>query len=263
MKYRGFTLIELIMVIVIMGIIATSITLFLKPAIDSYVSIRNRAALTDLADTALRRMAQDIRNAVPNSIRAVSNSCFQFVPIISGGRYRKAKDTVTSAPLDITQKVTVFDSLSMLNPIPAVNDWIVINNQNTDDVYNGTNRAPIVSLITPPATDGMQRITINPKQFSSGYDGGRFIAVADSEQTIFYSCVGSNLYRTNANFNSNQATICAITSGALVSSAVSGCNFIYNSGATQQGGLIWMELKLTRAGETISLIHGVHVDNTP
>ena len=65
MKQRGFTLVELITVIVIMGIMASMITVFLKPAIDSYLDSRRRADLTDIADTAIRRMAQDILEAKP------------------------------------------------------------------------------------------------------------------------------------------------------------------------------------------------------
>src|ERR1035437_9964243 len=95
MKQRGFTLVELIMVIVIMGVMASMIVVFLKPAVDSYLDSRRRADLTDIADTAIQRMAQDIRRAVPNSVRSVSSTCFQLVPTIAGGRYRMAPNTVT------------------------------------------------------------------------------------------------------------------------------------------------------------------------
>ena len=84
MKMRGFTLVELVMVIIITGVLAAALTVFMKPAIDSYFDTRRRADLTDMADTALRRMSQDIRSAVPNSIRSVTASCFQLVPTIAG-----------------------------------------------------------------------------------------------------------------------------------------------------------------------------------
>ena len=47
-----------------------------------------RAALTDTADTAVRRMARDIRKALPNSIRQTSDQCVEFIPTKTGGRYR-------------------------------------------------------------------------------------------------------------------------------------------------------------------------------
>lgn len=280
MRARGFTLVELVMVIAIAGILAAALTVFLKPVIDGYFDTRRRADLTDMADTALRRMTQDIRRAVPNSVRSVSASCFQVVPTTAGGRYRLASDTANdtpaplpcapsatcSAPLDITQAVTVFDVLTPLASVPAANDWIVINNQVADDVYNGTNRAQIGSAPTVPrGSDGLHRIAIGSKQFPSGYDGGRFVAVADAEQSVFYNCVGSTLYRTAAAFAADQATTCAATSGAVVATDVSGCTFVYSPGlgATQQSGFVWMRLELSRSGESVALAHGVHVDNAP
>jgi MSHA biogenesis protein MshO len=280
MKARGFTLIELVMVIMITGILAASLTVFLKPAVDSYFDTRRRADLTDMADTALRRMSQDIRSAVPNSVRSVSATCFQLVPTIAGGRYRMASDTANdtptplpctpsatcSAPLDVTRATTVFDVLSPMATVPAQNDWVVIGNQNAGDVYAGTNSSQIGAAPTTPRTsDGLHRITVASKQFPIGYDGGRFVVVPNATQTIFYSCVGGTLYRTVATFAADQATTCALTTGAVVATDVAACSFVYdpNQGATQQSGFVWMRLELSRSGESAALAHGVHVDNVP
>jgi MSHA biogenesis protein MshO len=260
---RGFTLVELIMVIIITGILAATLTIFLKPVIDSYFDTRRRADLTDIADTALRRMGKDIRSAVPNSIRSVSSTCFQLVPTIAGGRYRMAPDTVTAGSLYIDSSATTsaFDVLSPLSQIPAANDWVVIDNQNSGDVYTGSNRAQ-VSTVTTPAT-GLHRITLTaPTQFPVGYDGGRFVVVPNTEQTVFYNCVGSVLNRTVATFN---VAACPSSGGAVVATDVASCSFVYdpNQGATQQSGFVWMQLQLSRSGESVTLAHGVHVDNVP
>jgi MSHA biogenesis protein MshO len=101
----GFTLIELVVVIVITGIMAASIAVFFVPAVTAYFDTRRRAEMTDTADTALRRMARDVRRAVPNSIRVVGSTCFQLVPTVSGGLYRRGADISNAgeAPLDISQ----------------------------------------------------------------------------------------------------------------------------------------------------------------
>ena len=68
-KQRGFTLVELIMVIVLMGIIGGIMSVFMRGPIDAYFSGARRAALTDVADTTVRRIARDLHRALPNSIR--------------------------------------------------------------------------------------------------------------------------------------------------------------------------------------------------
>ena len=287
MRSRGFTLVELVMVIVITGILAATLTIFLKPAIDSYFDTRRRA---DLADTALRRMAQDIRSALPNSLRWVSASCFQLVPTIAGGRYRMAPDTTvtTSLPIDTSGETTQFDALNVVldtsAAAPAVNDWLVIDSQNGDEVYTNLlvdagPKARITSL-SPAATAADQaiyamRIGVSAKHFPVGYDGGRFFVVPDALQTVFYSwnTATRTLHRgsvrntasTGAFTKLASQAACDAAGGAIVATDVAAATFVYdaNQGATQQSGFLWMRLQLARDGESVTLAHGVHVDNVP
>jgi MSHA biogenesis protein MshO len=128
---RGFTLVELVVVIVITGIMAASIAVFFVPAINAYFDTRRRAELTDTADTALRRMARDVRRAVPNSIRIPNAQCFELVPTIAGGLYRRAVDidhVAGSDPLDTSATDSSFDVLSPMTGV-AIGDFVIVGNQ--------------------------------------------------------------------------------------------------------------------------------------
>lgn len=290
---KGFTLVELILVIVIGGIIAATLTVFMRPALDSFLSTRGLADLSDQADTSLRRMLRDVRHAVPNSLRVPNDKCFELVPAVSGGRYRMGPDVSNDSAVGCTptnpanacaayinteQPSTMFDSLSELSTPPSAGDWVVINNQNGNDVYAGTNRSAITLVGTPAATQGYHRLSMSSMQVSPGYTGGRFLIVKSAEPSVFYICTGADgsldangngkgtLFRLVRSFNATYPATCPATSGAVpMATNVKSCSFVYdpNQGATQQSGFLWMDLEIARNHATAHLAVGAHVMNVP
>ena len=66
---KGFTLVEMIMVITITGIIGGIVAVFLNAPVQQYIDVARRAELTDIADTALRRVGRDLGLGRANSGR--------------------------------------------------------------------------------------------------------------------------------------------------------------------------------------------------
>ena len=277
----GFTLVEMIVTLVLFGIMAATLTIFFKPALDTWLAVRSRSALVGEADNSLRRMLQDVRVAVPNSIRTPASNCFELVPTSGGGRYRMGTDTVVagSAVVDPASTTTSFDVLSPLNSLPAVGDWVVVDNQNPGDVYSGANRSAVTAVSTPAAALGRHRLAINALQFPLGYDGGRFALVSQTQQAVFYVCSGASstldangdapgvLMRLKAyGFNAAAPSACPATAGGdVLATGLKSCRFLYNAnqGATQQSGFLSIQLELTRNNESASLVLGAHVNNMP
>jgi MSHA biogenesis protein MshO len=289
---KGFTLIELVIVMVLMGILASTFMVFFMPTIKGYFDARRRADLTDVADTALRKLNLDIRRAIPNSLNLIDAStagdalaCFQLVPSVGGGRYRLGPDTVNDAatcatnPLgqvgicsrypdntDLASAAQVFDVLSSTGQAPVVGDAVVINNQNGGDVYlaSGGSRAQITAVAAPTNVNfGELRLTIASNPTATGYAGGRYSLVSQAERSVIYSCSGGKLYRNNPG-TFVKANTCP-TTGDLLATDVKSCDFMYdaNIGGTQQSGFLWVSLVLEREGEAIRMESGSHVDNQP
>ena len=88
---RGFTLVEMIVVIVITGIIGGIVAMFIRAPVQGYVDSARRADMSDVADTALRRLratcARQCRTACVLRIRQIS-TYIEFLPTRDGGRYR-------------------------------------------------------------------------------------------------------------------------------------------------------------------------------
>lgn len=70
---RGFTLIEMIVVMLILSILVISLAQLISLNFRVYRQVERNANLTYLADTVLQQMARNIRLAVPNSTRIARN----------------------------------------------------------------------------------------------------------------------------------------------------------------------------------------------
>ncbi|MCE3264253.1 MAG: hypothetical protein K0R43_3332 [Pseudoduganella sp.] len=291
-EQSGFTLVELIVVMVVTGIIAGMLTMFFVPSVQNYVATGRRAALSDQADTAMRRMIREIRTSVPNSIRVVGNE-LEFVPTSGGGRYRNAPDvqwdiahgTVNqSLALDTNQPSMGFDVLTPLAPWPVPGDFIVIGNQSPNEIYGATNVATINQVAAPPPatqpvnpvrTLGTVRIQFaNPFQFPQGYDGGRFFVVPAAQQAVTFICQNPGLNGNTgrgrvlraANYGlliAQGVPAAAVANAPVVATNVEACAFDYLPGTTEESGYVEITLTLTDGGESVTMSYGAHVANIP
>lgn len=284
---HGFTLVELIVVMVVMGILAGVLMVFFRPALTSYFDTARRAALSDVADGAMRGMTRDVRMSVPNSLRAWGSQWIEMVPTSSGGRYRTAPDinwdsanaTNPSLWMDPGQRYGAFDTSTAA--VAASNDWVVVGNQDTNDIYLGVNRQLVDKVEShAPGGPGQSRVTLKANLLiPPGYDGARFVIVPGAQGPVSYVCQGTlgvdaagNGLATLVRHSGYAFQVPAAhdtpdlsAAPSIVANRVSACTFHYdpNPGATQESGYLEVDLTITEANESVRLRFGVHVDNVP
>jgi MSHA biogenesis protein MshO len=281
-RQRGFTLVELIVVMVVVGVMAGILVLQIRPAMQSYLAIRQRANLTSQADAALRRIIAEVHAAVPNSLRytwaSAQAQCIEFVPTKDGGRFRTDIDTTNGQgnPLVPGAATLKFDVLTDLDPADAKGDYIVVGNVNRDDAYDATK----VGIIndTGVANPGVSKKTITLQAataFPAGYEGGRFVVVPSNERAVTYTCANAGtdssgtgtgtIYRVAGYTPGATPWASCPTGPAILATKVSDCSILYkeNEGATQQSGYLQLRLGLADGGESAKLTMGAHVENAP
>ena len=279
MRDRGFTLIEMIIVIVLTSIIASAVAVFIGLPVQGYVDTARRAEMSDEADTALRRLGRDLRLALPNSVRVTdSGATIEILLTKIGGRYRIASEaTATADPLDFSATDTLFDQLGPFSvltgqAITINSDRVVIYNLGpgvtSADAYAGGNSS-LITAAPAGALPNEQRIQIAPLRFPLESPGNRFQVI---EGPVSYVCANGTLtrYWGYAITPTQQSGATLAASAALralaasnVAPGLASCTFVYAPGVTERAGLVALTLTLTRGLESVRLYHEVHVSNVP
>lgn len=261
---RGVTLIELIVVIVVTGIIASGVAVFIKRPMDSYVDASRRATLSDEADTALRRITRDLRTALPNSIRVDGSGKFvEFIETTGGARYRAEVDSGGGGDiLDFTAADTSFD---VLGPAPATGSHVVVynlfNSGTTSNAYSGDNRTALTSTGA--------NVVISSKLFPESSPGKRFHVVSGP---VTYGCSGGQLLRYSG-YAYNEPQVAPPVGGSSAVLAgnvdVDDCSFTYTAGSLgERTGTVSILLSVTSnvlggGVEKVRLFQQVQVNNSP
>lgn len=298
----GFTLVELIVVIAIAAVLAILAALILRGPIAGYFAQVNRGTLVDLAQQALTEMAQDIRAALPNSVRVASSgggTALELIPVLDGGRYRDGPSPcagggcpqpMTYYRLQFNVADTDFNLLAPFQTVtaaPAGARLVIYNlGQPGADAYAGD------PVITPAGT----AITLSPNNDLALSNGGAGVAeqhvhlnpgfkfafrspnkrIYLVSQPVSYLCAGTGTANGNGTgtltrywnygFVNPQPVPPPTPPGsaqALVVDHVSACAFTYQAGTSQRNGLATLSLSVTRNGESVNLVEQVHVDNVP
>jgi MSHA biogenesis protein MshO len=296
-RSRGFTLVEAVMVIAIIGIVAGMVAVFIRVPILSYRDTVDRAELTDQADLALRRVARDIRLALPNSVRVSDpGDHLELLQTRSGARYLSADDGVPDGlVLSFDKGSNSFTAVGMPNSFAQVRagDYVVVYNLGQGfepaNAYaladTGVTRCPTTqtagaagNIACINAAPAMSTQTINGQKLPTATItlAGNPFALQDtalqsplqrfqviSGPVSFYCAAGPDgrpaLWRAwNYPIAATQA-VPAAGERALVATGLTSCKDLFSYGAgAQRTGLVRIALELRGRADNPASIRLVH-----
>jgi MSHA biogenesis protein MshO len=260
----AFTLIELIVVMVVVGILAGIVAVFIRSPLEGYLAASRRAALVDAADTALTRIARDTRAALPNSLRVTQNggvTYLEYLPIQDGGRYRAAATGAGAGDiLDFTASADA--SFDVLGPAvtAAAGQVLVIYNLGLDastDAWQGGNRRAVTSV----GSVNNLAFTATGTPFPLVSPGNRFYLAG---APVTYACdPGTGELRRISGYALQAAQPTSFIGAAqrLLANHVAACTIRYDPGASQRLGQLTLRIQLSQDGETVTLYREVAVNN--
>jgi len=283
---RGFTLVELVIVVILLGILGSVVAVFLVRPVEGYRDLARRAALVEAAESALRRMQRDIRGALPNSVRVTNTAsgyALELVPVLDAARYSRAggDDGLQFGGDDEFDVQHCFR-----NPATKTTPGIrlVANNRGTG-LYNVYNDAGLPagseSIITPatgitisiasatcPAS-GFDHVSLSPDHdFRNAESPNRRLYVVTTALSYLCDTAAGTLtryydYAIGATQPTTAATFAALNaSNAQVADRITACSVATTTADVRNRALATLSLTLAEEGEQVRLVLQTQLDNT-
>lgn len=239
--HNGFTLIELILTIVVVGIIALAASNTLLLGFQSYNDSIDRQDNQMQAKFVTEKVSRELRHAVPNSITvdSLSGQCIQFIPIEASAFYlalpSMGESTIDTAILD--------DSPPNMNGVR-----LVINPSNQADLLDSDNHR-FVTINSVSVSSGISTI-----QFSTPHNPA-FISDSISDRAY--------LYRPNViEYCIQNGGV--FRSGIQIANRINGGRFSFEPASLNRNSTINMTLQFVNdVGELTQYQHDVQVLNVP
>jgi MSHA biogenesis protein MshO len=290
----GFTLVEMITVIVVTGILAAVVWRNISRPIEGFEDVTRRARLVDVAETALNRMTREIRLALPNSVRVNGNGrAIEILRTLTGGRYRARPDgsnnDVCPAPGDDTLDFTASrDCFQVLGPLPNATrivaggggraacmagsiDCLAIYNtgQAGADAYGGDNLAG-VSAVSSGA--GGTAVTFDRSDAGTPFplqSPNQRFQIVDTPVSFVCDLSAKRVDRYDNYAISAAMVVPPGGTARPVATQVTACSFSYVPGTATRAGLVTLTLTVSDQSvvsgqaESVSLLQQVHIANAP
>lgn len=266
----GFTLIELIVVIVILGIIGVGTANFIGLGANLYVDAVGREQVVSQTRYAMERITREIREALPNSVRvgSVGNvHCIEFVPI-------QASSTYVNVPVSPEASS---DSVQLVSPPVAVIDdgqlppiRIAVYPLSANDVYeteSTTGRVFSIKAATS-VVGGYTSVALelgNEVLFDADSPTGRYYIVEEAVSYCVNTATGQ-MFRYDSYWPSAaQEVPTNDVVGVLMAEnfKTGSIPFTYAGATLLTNAIVQLNFEIERAGETVSFYHEVHLVNVP
>jgi MSHA biogenesis protein MshO len=269
---EGFTLVELIVSIVIATVLLAFMAVFVTGPVDMYFAQTRRAELVDSSDAGWKQLDEEIRGAVPNSLRRSRNGSFEALELLQAidvARYQNLSDTSDGT----------FTTAGPFGTVGAGLDtntmFLVINNSSATNAYDGANvitqdptRIQLAASVTSP---GELDVTLSPAPtFLTDSPQRRMFLVTGAVSYLCDEATGTLTRYTGYGINSAQISTSAGFAGATttpIARNLSACNFTVTPGTATHGEVVTLRLTFTRAGdpngERMTLMRQSHVEYAP
>ncbi len=253
-QHQGFTLLELVVTIAILGVLGIGIVGFIQSSTKGYIDFRKRDELQSEARFAVERIGREVRHAVPNSILLNNlSNCMTYTPIVFAGMYNEMKpDTNT---LDI--------AMATLDP-----DWgTKINDGKHRIVFDPLTPESLNAAATDETSSSYTITAVSGNQLTLDKDPAKpWPSVKHTKRLYVYKDPVTFCFEKNAAGDKNLLTRRVGDLGAVMTLAENASpvsRFAIEDISLSQSNLIHVYYKFDRSGEISVYNQQIQVLNVP
>lgn len=261
-KSKGFTLIELISVLVILSLIAAVGSRFLITAVNAYQQTQTRTKMIGKGRAAIEQMSRQLRGSVPNSLRvSPSGRCVEFLPTVAGALY--IDDVADESNMAAGKDTITTSAFSLGLGTPA---YIVIGAYDSSEIYTVSSPAARVNLagsltgggsftsVSLSSTHIFKRNSVRKRLFIAGTPR-RFCVVVDE-------------LRMYSNYGLSTSTITDVNPGGdsdLMATDVASNDIVFSlsTGSLDRNAAIDIALQFSENNTLLTLNQQVLLRNVP
>jgi len=272
----GFSFIELVVVVVIMGIVAIMIGPLVTQPIALQVQAEDRQEYVTAAEETLARLEAELKAAVPNSVRVSETSSamvIELMPAYDSARYIAGPSGDDSVLYD-SGSDDAFEVVGTLT-VPS-NGRLVVNPSSATTLYaaasGNTGGAITPTSTTVTITNGNEVTLSTANTFSSS--SSKTVWVTQQNPAVTYFCNKSaktlkriTSYTPSSTIPTDESVspLSAGQSSDYIFSGVQDCSLSYDDNRFGSWGVITIALEVgsDTNGDKVDLVRQVRVWNAP
>ena len=267
-KSSGFTLVEMVMVIIILGVMVLGVSSFVIMGTRIFVESTTVDQVLSQSRFVMERMTREIRNAVPNSLRVTTNpatfQCIEFVPIQASASY---------LDLPISPEATSLTGTVMTPSLGINKDHrILVYPLQLTHIYSATPTASEGRLFDIDKYDATTNTVTFERavRFSEASPRSRFFMVDNAVSYCFFANGNIRRYASYNIFNVTQPTPTQM--GGDAKSALMAENVVikdgnwpifYTPGTLINNAVVQLTPQFEVNGQAFQYQHQVQVVNVP
>lgn len=262
---QGFSLLELVIVIALIGIMAVSLGKLTSNSVVGYVDAKDRNRLSQSTKWVVERISRDLREAIPQSVRAgVSGNihCVEFIPIENSSTYFNipatgAISSFTAANFNLSASSAAFVTIMPIN---------------TASLYAGIGTVGSVASIVGSGTPNEVLVTLSGPTNFSGRSPHRRFFLFNSPASYCLDDSNGQMTRYSGYALAASQPFPPASGGQLIGENFSATSTVFNYQANTlaRSGLLQINLHAQNRGRSLSgnqesfdVFYEVHIRNVP